>query len=303
MNHLSFRNLTRPLRLRLGFLAQSQEGAAAIEYALILCVILAVAFVIADTFSIGPVHQRLASAMSGQDVGDADLASGGQNGSSNLEQLKSLDDRALFWKGIAVGLLLLFTFKVVVLGRLMRKKKRKVLDTDADEESIHKLLYEKRQDIYRLLTQQTKYLFNDQLQVDQIMTTQIVAVASNETIDKVIERMTHDCLRHVLVIEKSGKLVGVVSTDDIYLRTPEDRLAKDIMTTDLITAVPGDQVSRVITQVLEKRIDTLPIVDGGKVVGLVTRTDLLLLLQGTLQTLAQPDIHKRLLKERILLPI
>ncbi|MDL5503398.1 MAG: CBS domain-containing protein, partial [Candidatus Methanoperedens sp.] len=54
---------------------------------------------------------------------------------------------------------------------------------------------------------------------------------------------------------------------------------KDVMNKDVITCAPGDPLSYVSNLFKENRISGLPVVDKGKVVGLVSETDLLKLFR------------------------
>lgn len=53
---------------------------------------------------------------------------------------------------------------------------------------------------------------------------------------------------------------------------------KDVMTRDVITCSPGDNVVNIVKLMGEKKVSGLPVVEGGRIVGIVTEEDILKLL-------------------------
>jgi IMP dehydrogenase len=70
------------------------------------------------------------------------------------------------------------------------------------------------------------------------------------------------------------KIIGVVTSADLILAKPDERIAT-VMTTRPLTAKPDDDVVSVAGVMAYNHIHHLPIVDGKRVVGMVTATDLL----------------------------
>ena len=63
-----------------------------------------------------------------------------------------------------------------------------------------------------------------------------------------------------------------------------DRPIADIMTHDVVAAAPGDDVETVIRTMVKRRIHRVPVLEGGKLVGIVTRADILRGFFRTLET-------------------
>jgi CBS domain-containing protein len=90
-------------------------------------------------------------------------------------------------------------------------------------------------------------------------------------------------LRHLLVVNEADQLVGVLSDRD--LSKSGGRTAQDVMTAEPMTVTPDMPNSPAITTLITKHISSLPVVEAGKLVGVLTRTDLMLSLQCVLQAL------------------
>lgn len=83
-----------------------------------------------------------------------------------------------------------------------------------------------------------------------------------------------------LLVLGGGQLVGIVSERDyarnIILkgRSSADTPVRDIMVADLVTVAPTDSVETCMRLCTEHRVRHLPVVEGGKVVGVLSIGDL-----------------------------
>ena len=83
-----------------------------------------------------------------------------------------------------------------------------------------------------------------------------------------------------LAVMDNDRIVGIISERDyarqIILKDRSSRqtLVKDIMSTDLVTAVPDQDVQQCMELMSESRIRHLPILDGDKLVGMISIGDL-----------------------------
>ena len=97
-------------------------------------------------------------------------------------------------------------------------------------------------------------------------------------------------IRHLLVVGADGDLVGIVTDRDIRLNLPSQAtslsvwevnhlLTKltvgEVMTRTVITVGPDRDARAAAVLMLDHKIGALPVTDGGKLVGIVTETDIL----------------------------
>ncbi len=78
------------------------------------------------------------------------------------------------------------------------------------------------------------------------------------------------------VVNKSGKLVGIITNRDLRFERNEDRPLSEIMTRDnLITTHPNTTMEEAEVILQEHKIEKLPVVDGDqKLIGLITYRDI-----------------------------
>lgn len=135
-----------------------------------------------------------------------------------------------------------------------------------------------------------------------VMTTKVITVLEGTPVDDIVRTLLRWRISAVPVVDEKGQLVGIVSEGDLVRRAdaeaggddswwlsaliaPTERarrfsrsrglLAKDVMTTPVITASESDTLHGLATLLEEKRIKRVPIVRKGKLVGIVSRANLL----------------------------
>jgi len=108
-----------------------------------------------------------------------------------------------------------------------------------------------------------------------IMTTNVITVGENLKILEVCKVLTEKRVSGVPVVNKEGKLVGVVTERDLLLHSPLVTSVKDIMTREVVTVTentPAEEISRLL---LTHSIKRVPVIRGEKIVGIVSRLDIL----------------------------
>lgn len=143
--------------------------------------------------------------------------------------------------------------------------------------------------------------------VADIMDREPAAVAPDDSVEKVIDVMQEHELPGVPVVDASGACVGIITESDLVisdenadlhlphyiqlfgatiflepLKPFEHKLKKafastaaDMMTADPITIAPDAPVEEAARVIAERRHNRLPVVQDGRLIGMVTRLDVL----------------------------
>ena len=127
------------------------------------------------------------------------------------------------------------------------------------------------------------------MQVREIMSTDIEVVDRNDNLRTVEERMATKQLRHLPVLEQ-GEIVGMVTQRDLFKAAMSSTMGygekaqkaylqsvrvKEIMVYPVVTVAPDTSVAAAAAMIINKGIGCLPVIEGTKLVGMVTKTDLL----------------------------
>jgi len=115
--------------------------------------------------------------------------------------------------------------------------------------------------------------------IREIMTPAPVCVAPAETVSAAARAMKDHGIGTVLVVE-NGALRGMVTDRDIAVRVlaenrdPSSTPVGEISSADLATVGPDDDVSEAVRLVCERAVRRIPVVQGGRPVGVVSKGDL-----------------------------
>ncbi len=97
-------------------------------------------------------------------------------------------------------------------------------------------------------------------------------------IEEIARLMLESDIYHLPVFQ-DNKLVGIVRDDDLLKRIVEEQLGNEqvsnFMSSQPITINPDDNIGKVVKLFKEKDISRLPVVEDGKIVGIITVRDLL----------------------------
>ena len=118
--------------------------------------------------------------------------------------------------------------------------------------------------------------------VRDIMRSPAVAVSPDTTLGDAYGLMREKGIRHLPVLE-AGRLVGVVTDRDLRLATsvltpqpfPPGSCVAEVLSRRPVTADPGDPVEDAARRMREGKIGCLPVVENGRVIGIITGIDLL----------------------------
>lgn len=144
------------------------------------------------------------------------------------------------------------------------------------------------------------------MKVRDIMTHDVVSVKRETSVNEVAKLMGARDISGVPVVDDSGAVVGIVTELDLILRNTEldvprfiqildlgriplelpgqyrHRLqhmlgtrADDVMSHEVVSIGPDDEVEQLAELMVTRRVNPVPVVESGKMVGIVSRADLI----------------------------
>ena len=134
------------------------------------------------------------------------------------------------------------------------------------------------------------------------MTTNPYTVNENDSIQEIIDFVHNQDFHHLPVKDATGKLTGIISTADLYRtalklstqtggktyskKALSGKKAIDVMSKNPITVKEEDSISVAIELLLHQGFHALPVIDNGKITGIVTSRDVFqyILQQNLLQS-------------------
>src|SRR3954452_10095283 len=130
------------------------------------------------------------------------------------------------------------------------------------------------------------------MQAREFMTSRVATVRPDNSISDAGRLLLERDVTALPVVDADGRLVGIVSRSDLVKRrvTSDPRAhlipisvddsepphcVADVMTTDLVTLSPGSDEAEATKLMLDHHVKSLPIVSDGRLVGMVSVTDIL----------------------------
>ncbi len=131
--------------------------------------------------------------------------------------------------------------------------------------------------------------------VREVMTTPAITVAPETSLKKAMCRLDEHQITAMPVVDAGGRLLGVVSEADVLRdAVPADRRAHerlvditappvqlavtDVMTHLPVSVSPDDDVAEAVELLVDTQIKSLPVVRDGRVVGMISRRDIIAVL-------------------------
>lgn len=139
------------------------------------------------------------------------------------------------------------------------------------------------------------------MKVRDLMSVDPIAVSPDTTVFDARQTMVKERIRHLLVTE-GQRLLGIVTDRDIRLNLPSQATSlsvwevnyllarltvEEVMTTGVIIIGPDQNARNAARLMLEHKIGALPVLDGGRLIGIITETDVLRAFARTPEPAAQ----------------
>jgi CBS domain-containing membrane protein len=126
------------------------------------------------------------------------------------------------------------------------------------------------------------------LVVGDVMSRDVFTLERNEKLSVADDVMKQRRIRHIPVLDRDGDLCGIITQRDLFrgilLRSlgfgsrAEERMldslsVKDAMHEDVITTSPDMPLADAADLMLSSKVGCLPVVEGGRLVGLISEAD------------------------------
>ncbi|MFX0162036.1 MAG: cyclic nucleotide-binding/CBS domain-containing protein [Candidatus Hodarchaeota archaeon] len=117
------------------------------------------------------------------------------------------------------------------------------------------------------------------IRVKDIMTIEVISIDGEETVLKAVGLMTEKDISSLLV-RKGDKEVGIITEKDILTKViakgviPSEIKVEDVMSAPLIVIEAKAGIEDAAKKMREKKIRRLPVIREGKIIGIITETDI-----------------------------
>ena len=160
-----------------------------------------------------------------------------------------------------------------------------------------------------------------------VMTPRVITIDPDSSVGDAAQRMLENRISGMPVVDASGRLVGMISEGDLLHRTElgterqrrswwltlfarpameadeyvksHGRKVRDAMSRSVVSVGPDTALDEVVRVLERNRIKRVPVVQDGKLLGIVSRANLLHVLASAAR-LAEPSADDRTLRERVL---
>jgi CBS domain-containing protein len=163
--------------------------------------------------------------------------------------------------------------------------------------------------------------------VADVMTRNVICIAPDATVEEAVNLMLSRHISGLFVVDKGGELAGVVTEGDLLRRdeigtqrnrpwwlrllaSPARQAAdfthacgrhvRDVMTEDVLSIAQDAPLEDVVETMEKRRIKRLPVTADGRVIGVVSRADLLRALIGRVRNTQPPATDDRGIRTAIL---
>ena len=115
--------------------------------------------------------------------------------------------------------------------------------------------------------------------VKDVMNTNVVVAKAEATIREASEVMNKYNIGSLVVVKDSG-IAGIITEHNVLEsvaagRNPDETKIAEIMSSEVVTVAPDSTVEQAVDLMVKHKIKKLPVVDGDKLMGIITASDII----------------------------
>lgn len=113
----------------------------------------------------------------------------------------------------------------------------------------------------------------------EIMSTDITVIREEETMRDAAQRLASDDIGVLPICDSNKQLKGILTDRDIVVhviargKDPASTTARELEQGEIVTLRPDDSVEHALDLMAQHQVRRLPVVDNGRVVGMVSQAD------------------------------
>lgn len=115
--------------------------------------------------------------------------------------------------------------------------------------------------------------------IKNIMTTPVIKIEHNRTVQDAAKKMAKYRVGSIIVVKK-GNPIGIITETDLNkkivapAKDPKKLKVEDVMSSPIIFSRPSDDIVTAVEKMEKHKIKRLPVLEKGKIVGVLTNTDI-----------------------------
>jgi CBS domain-containing protein len=118
------------------------------------------------------------------------------------------------------------------------------------------------------------------LKIENVMISDVITIEAEATVRQAVDLMNKHEIGCLIVVDKEEKPIGILTERDLLRRVLAERKdpvrikVSQVMSKPLVTVTPHMDLEAAARLMFERKIKKLPVVEDGRLVGLVTLTDM-----------------------------
>jgi CBS domain-containing protein len=109
--------------------------------------------------------------------------------------------------------------------------------------------------------------------VKEVMTRNVITFREDTSLDEIAATLLEKRITGAPVVSSEGHVVGIISETDVFSK--KGKVARDIMSQRVISVTEETGIDEAARLLIGERIRRVPVIRGGKMVGLLSRSDVL----------------------------